>query len=50
MILMPVAIAGVLSGIWLHKKVSDIIFYRICYIFLFIVGLKLIYDGFGGQG
>jgi len=48
-ILMPVAIAGVLSGIWLHNKVSDIIFYRICYVFLFIVGLKLVYDGILGE-
>ena len=49
LILMPVAVAGVLSGIWLHKKVSDIIFYRVCYSFLFIVGLKLIYDGVVGE-
>ena len=48
-ILMPVAIGGVLSGIWLHKKVSDVIFYRVCYVFLFIVGLKLVYDGFLGE-
>lgn len=45
LILMPVAVVGVLSGIWLHKKVSDVIFYRICYVFLFLVGLKLMYDG-----
>ena len=49
LVLMPVAIAGVLSGIWLHKKVSDVIFYRICYVFLFFVGLKLIFDGFIGE-
>ena len=48
-ILMPVAVAGVLSGIWLHNKVSDVVFYRICYVFLFLVGVKLIYDGFFGE-
>ena len=45
LILMPVAIIGMKLGIWLHSKVSDVLFYRICYSFLFLVGIKLIYDG-----
>ena len=44
LLLMPVAVVGMLSGIWLHKQVSDTVFYRICYLFLFVVGLKLIHD------
>ncbi|MBF8269334.1 MAG: sulfite exporter TauE/SafE family protein [Gammaproteobacteria bacterium] len=44
LLLMPVAVVGMLSGIWLHKQVSETVFYRICYLFLFVVGLKLIYD------
>ena len=44
LILMPVAVAGIFCGIWLHKQVSDSVFYRICYLFLFIVGVKLIHD------
>lgn len=44
-VLFPLAPIGVLLGIWLHKKVSPSLFYRICYGFLFVTGLKLLYDG-----
>lgn len=44
-ILAPV---GVLIGAWLHKRVSDRIFFAFVYVLLFIVGLKLVYDGIGG--
>jgi uncharacterized membrane protein YfcA len=43
-VLMPVAVAGMALGIWLHKHVSDAVFYSICYALLFIVGLKLVSD------
>ena len=48
LVLMPVAVTCMLGGIWLHKQVSDLVFYRICYLFLFIVGLKLVYDAVMG--
>lgn len=41
-ILAPV---GVLIGAWLHKRVSDRIFFAIIYGLLFVVGIKLVYDG-----
>ena len=44
-LLVPVAIISMLAGIKLHKQVSDELFYNICYVFLFIIGVKLIYDG-----
>jgi uncharacterized membrane protein YfcA len=44
-ILMPVAPIGVRLGFYLLHKVSEIIIYRICYFFLFIVGIKLLADG-----
>jgi len=44
LLLIPAAALGMLCGIWLHKQVADAVFYRICYLFLFVVGLKLIYD------
>ena len=44
LLLIPVAALGMLGGVWLHKQVADAVFYRICYLFLFVVGLKLIYD------
>lgn len=46
--LAPVAVAGVLSGIWLHDRVDAGLFYRLCHGMLFIAGVKLIWDGVGG--
>ncbi len=43
--LFPLAVAAVLSGIWLVRRVSAERFYKIVYAFTFIVGLKLIWDG-----
>ena len=39
---------GVLLGVWLHHRVSDRTFFRIVYVLLFLVGIKLIYDGVQG--
>jgi uncharacterized membrane protein YfcA len=46
--LMPVAVAGTFFGVWLHRRVSDRIFYRLCYAFVFVTGLKLFHDGARG--
>jgi uncharacterized membrane protein YfcA len=43
--LFPLAIAATLSGIWLVRRVSGRLFYRIIYVFTFLIGLKLIFDG-----
>ena len=45
LVLLPVAVAGFLAGIWLHNNVSELLFYRVCYVLLFIVGIKLLLDG-----
>ena len=39
---------GVLIGAWLHKRVSDRFFFAFVYVLLFVVGLKLVYDGVSG--
>jgi len=39
---------GVLIGVWLHRRVSDRFFFAFVYVLLFVVGLKLVYDGLGG--
>lgn len=36
---------GVLIGAWLHKRVTDQFFFTFVYLLLFIVGIKLVYDG-----
>jgi uncharacterized membrane protein YfcA len=43
--LMVLAPIGVLTGAWLHARVSDRFFFLLVHALLFIVGLKLIYDG-----
>lgn len=47
-VLFPAAVVGMLGGIWLHDRVPQGLFYRLCYAFLFLAGLKLVYDGLAG--
>ena len=43
----PFAPIGIAIGVWLHNNVSDRLFFRFVYLFLFVVALKLIGDGLG---
>ena len=43
--LIPVAIAGMLVGIWAMRRVSADLFYQLTYVLVFAIGLKLTYDG-----
>jgi uncharacterized membrane protein YfcA len=45
LVLSPLAPIGVMIGVYLHKRVSDRFFFGFVYILLFLVGLRLIYDG-----
>ena len=45
LILLPLAPVGIIIGYYLHKKVSEKIFYKFIYFFLAVGGFKLIYDG-----
>jgi uncharacterized membrane protein YfcA len=45
LVLLPLAPLGMWLGIWLHRIVPEAAFYRICYLLLFLAGLKLLYDG-----
>lgn len=47
--LAPVAIAGVLVGVALVKRISTALFYYIAYTMVFVLGVKLIYDGVIGM-
>jgi hypothetical protein len=49
LILMPLAPIGVRLGYYLLHKVSEAFIYRLCYFFLFIVGVKLLFDGATSQ-
>jgi uncharacterized protein len=46
--LIPVGIAGVLIGIYLVRRISAKYFYRIAYWLVFLLALKLIWDGARG--
>lgn len=45
LVLSPLAPVGIELGHFLHQRVSDRFFFRLTYLLLFVVGLKLIYDG-----
>lgn len=44
-VLAPLAPFGVWLGVWMHRTVSDRFFFQVVYLLLFVVGLKLVYDG-----
>lgn len=44
LILAPVAIVGVLAGVWLHGKIEERRFFQLTYTLLAITGAKLIWD------
>lgn len=46
--LVPVAVAGNVFGIWLVRRIDGALFYRIIYLLTFAVGLKLVVDGAHG--
>jgi uncharacterized membrane protein YfcA len=45
LVLAPLAPVGVWIGIKLHDRVNEKLFYNLAYFFLFITGIKLLYDG-----
>lgn len=45
LVLIPLAPVGVGLGLWLHKRIDNAMFYRICYVILFLVGVRLLYGG-----
>ncbi len=48
LVLAPLAPIGVGIGAWLHKRIQERIFFHFIYTFLFVVGIKLLYDGLRG--
>lgn len=47
-ILAPLAAASVVLGVWLVRRISAKLFYQIAYALVFVIALKLVYDGFVG--
>jgi uncharacterized membrane protein YfcA len=44
-ILAPLAVAGVLVGVWLVRRISVKHFYQLAYILVAVLAVKLVYDG-----
>ncbi|UAW97385.1 sulfite exporter TauE/SafE family protein [Halopseudomonas nanhaiensis] len=45
LVLLPLAPIGVRMGFWMLQKTNEQLIYKLCYIFLFITGGKLLYEG-----
>lgn len=45
LILAPLAVLGVIVGVWLVRRISVRLFYQLAYWLVFVLSLKLIYDG-----
>ncbi|MCB1429037.1 MAG: sulfite exporter TauE/SafE family protein [Nitratireductor sp.] len=43
--LLPIALLGVLAGVWLVRRVSQDVFYKITYAAMIIVGTRLVHTG-----
>lgn len=48
LVLAPLAPIGVAAGVYLHRRVSDRLFFGIVYVLLAAVGVKLVWDGVAG--
>ncbi|SDG75954.1 sulfite exporter TauE/SafE family protein [Pelagibacterium luteolum] len=48
LLLVPVAIGGMLIGVYLVRRIDPALFYRVAYVMIFLLSLKLIYDGVVG--
>jgi uncharacterized membrane protein YfcA len=44
LVLAPIAVLGVLAGVWAHRRVSDRSFFALTYVLLAVTGTKLVWD------
>ncbi len=48
LILTPLAPLSIGLGVWLHNRVTDRFFFQVAYVMLFLVGVKLMFEGITG--
>ena len=48
LVLLPIVPVGIFIGLWIQRKIDDVLFYRAIMTLLFATGLKLLYDGLSG--
>ena len=49
LILSPLAPVGIWLGVRFHRMLSESLFYTLCFVFLSLTGVKLIWDGLSGM-
>lgn len=47
LLLLPVAPIGVWLGVWLARRIQQVLFYRLVYLGMFLTGVKLVWDALG---
>lgn len=47
-VLAPLAPLGIVAGVWLMRRLSQAVFYRVAYAMLAVVGMRLLWDGARG--
>ena len=45
-VLLPIAPFGVWLGVWLARRIDQVLFYRLIYVGMFLTGVKLVWDAF----
>lgn len=48
--LIPVGLLGMVSGVWLVRRVDSRFFYRLAYVLIFVLSIDLIYEGMRDSG
>jgi uncharacterized membrane protein YfcA len=48
LVLSPVCPLAMFAGVWLHHRIAERPFYLICYVLVFVIGCKLLFDGVAG--
>lgn len=49
LVLSPICPLAMFAGVWLHHRIPERPFYLICYILVFVIGCKLLWDGVTGM-
>ncbi len=47
LVLLPVAPLGVWAGVWLARRINQVLFYRLVYLGMLLTGVKLVWDALG---
>jgi uncharacterized membrane protein YfcA len=48
LMVLPVTLVAVRAAVWFLRRINDVVFYRLVYATLFLIGLKTTYDGVMG--